>query len=1009
MAANEVVINIYAETSEIVGSGLAEALRSMKTDDLVARLASQTTGVKVGLLGVSGDLIKIKIAYDTGNPDLIGKEVFGFIGEVIAAPVGAVAGRGIGLALGGPGGSWIGAVGGGYFAAELGESFGKGVWETIKDRPAGDWAKINILGLTDISMSVSTPNKGVAPVTPPPPQRVPELNITGNANTQSFELFNTTQTGFVNAGTVLERDPDAPLSDISYVISAGDSLWKLARENGLEVQDILDANTQITHPALIHPGQVINLPSLSATNPLLDIRTDTDPQPMLPDAVDETFGAGQINQGYLDFDSTSSVWMPSDFVNGSGWMNQTPGAISSDDYRPGEGLLLSDTLNNLLNPQPVQDFGYGSAWLGGAGLLNNVSQQALLSTYVDPLLLDLNGDGVRLSDYTNNPVLFDIDNDGGSKEVAGWSSAEDGIVVMDLNGNGRIDTIAETFSEYFNGTAGVGEAGSTPYADGFAALKSLDSNNDNVFNSGDTAFANVKVWLDADHDAETDAGELKTLSELAITQINLDAQTQSGLVRDGNEVLATGSFVQNGVTKEALAANFLANPNGHNFVSSGSGTLVSTQGGLSSYVASDPNGETIDVALKGVANAYGATGNDTLIGDGNNNWLAGGAGADSFNAGAGDDVLLIDANDLQANLHGGAGIDIVQVIGDGGVTLNLTQAEVEVAQGGRGNDVFISGGRSNTFVRAGEGDDILIGGAANDALSGEQGDDLIDGGAGNDLLRGHAGRDVVMGGAGDDIIAGGLEDDQLQGGTGNDILSGNQGDDRIDGGDGVDIAEFTGSYADYRITRGTDGFWISDTRAGRDGTDYLSGIEKFNFANVKAVDVDLVNPLPVKDVIAMAGRSTAQLIAKAQLLGNDIDFQSDVLQITGLYDVKGGVAAITTAGDVLFTPDATFKGVMSFKYTVADSANNPGASVIDLSTGQNAEMRAAVYLQTPDMPGDPGFVAQWYITDANILPVWQDYTGKGVRIGQFEPGGEFAVGPEVFNYGSVEFQVGCPA
>ena len=98
-------------------------------------------------------------------------------------------------------------------------------------------------------------------------------------------------------------------------------------------------------------------------------------------------------------------------------------------------------------------------------------------------------------------------------------------------------------------------------------------------------------------------------------------------MRDGNEVLATGSFVQNGVTKEALAANFLANPNGHNFVSSGSGTLVSTQGGLSSYVASDPNGETIDVALKGVANAYGATGNDTLIGDGNNNWLAGGAGA----------------------------------------------------------------------------------------------------------------------------------------------------------------------------------------------------------------------------------------------------------------------------------------------------------------------------------------------------------------------------------------------
>ncbi|MDP2025827.1 S8 family serine peptidase [Sulfuriferula sp.] len=829
-----------------------------------------------------------------------------------------------------------------------------------------------------------------------------------NATTYITDALGSTKTyssGPVNApnpaSAQLTRDTNVASSSANYVIQKGDTLWDLAQSEGVTLKDYLDANPQITHPNLINEGQVINKPGSALSNPnnsLLNITTNTNPQPTLPDAIDETFGAGQINQGYLDFDATSSVWMPTNFVNGSGWANQTPGAISSDDYRPGEGSLLSDTLFDLLAPPTVQDFGYTNNSLWGAGWLNNTSQQSFLSTYVDPLVLDLNGDGVKLTDYTTNPVLFDIDNDGGTQEVAGWTSAQDGIVVMDLNNNGKIDNISETFSEYFNGTAGVGEAGTKPYVDGFAALKSLDSNADNLFNSSDTAFANVKVWVDANHDAVTDAGELKTLAALSITQINLNAQTQSGLVRDGNEVLATGSFVQAGLTKEAIAANFLANPNGHSFVTSGTGTIVSTQGGLSSYVATSPTGETIDVALKGVTNAYGATGNDTLIGDGNANWLAGGAGADSFNAGAGDDVLLIDANDLQANIHGGAGIDIAQVIGDGSVTLNLTQAEIEVAQGGRGNDVFISGGRSNTFVRGGEGDDILIGGAANDALSGEKGDDLIDGGAGNDLLRGHSGRDVIMGGAGDDIITGGLDDDQLEGGSGNDILSGNQGDDRIDGGDGVDIAEFTGSYADYRITRGTDGFWISDTKAGRDGTDYLTGIEKFNFANVKAVDVNLANPLPVKDVIAMASRSTAQLIAKAQLLGNDIDFQGDVLHLTGLYDVKGGVAAITTAGDVLFTPDATFKGVMSFKYTVADSANNPGGSVVDLSTGQNAEMRAAVYLQTSDMPGDPGFVAQWYITDANILPVWQDYTGKGVRIGQFEPGGEFAVGPEVFNY-----------
>ncbi len=364
--------------------------------------------------------------------------------------------------------------------------------------------------------------------------------------------------------------------------------------------------------------------------------------------------------------------------------------------------------------------------------MNNTSIAALNFTYIDPLVLDLNGDGVKLTDYATDPVLFDIDNDGGSSlEQTGWASAQDGILVMDISGNGTIDNISETFSEYFNGTAGTGgNAGTKPYADGFAALKSQDANGDNVFTSADTNYTNVRVWVDANHDAKTDLGELKTLAELNIPQINLNRQNQSGLVRDGNEVLASGSFIQNNITKEALALNFLANPNGHTFAASASGTTVRTQGGVSSYASSNAAGETIDVTLKGVNNAYGASGNDTLNGNAGNNWLAGLGGSDTFNAGAGDDVLLIDAQDLQTNIHAGAGIDIVQVIGNAWVTLNLAQADVEVVQGGRGNDIFISGGNRNTFVRGGDGDDLLLGGSANDALSGEDGDDVIDGGAG---------------------------------------------------------------------------------------------------------------------------------------------------------------------------------------------------------------------------------------------------------------------------------------
>lgn len=133
----------------------------------------------------------------------------------------------------------------------------------------------------------------------------------------------------------------------------------------------------------------------------------------------------------------------------------------------------------------------------------------------------------------------------------------------------------------------------------------------------------MRVWVDANHDAKTDTGELKTLAELNITQINLAATNQSGLVKDGNEVLASGSFVQNGQTKEAIAITFLADPNGHAFVASGTGTTVSTQGGVSSYVTRSAAGESIDVTAKGVNNAYGAQGNDILTGNGSDNgWWA---------------------------------------------------------------------------------------------------------------------------------------------------------------------------------------------------------------------------------------------------------------------------------------------------------------------------------------------------------------------------------------------------
>ncbi|MGK3118991.1 S8 family serine peptidase [Pseudomonas corrugata] len=711
------------------------------------------------------------------------------------------------------------------------------------------------------------------------------------------------------------------------------------------------------------------------------------------------------------------------------WINNTFAAaatqILADGYRPGNVNTVKEVFDFSLR-NSSQGLSYGST-LGA--LLNSGDARARVTLPTDPLVLDLNGDGVRLTDYLTSPVFFDADNDGGSLEETGWVSPEDGIVVVDTNANGKIDNISETLSEYFGGTAGAnGEAGQKRFANGFAALASLDSNSDGVFDKQDAAWSNVKVWVDANHDGKSwndlngngaiDAGEtseLKSLADLGITQINLSNQVQSGEVRDGNEVLARGTFVQNGISKEAIAANFLANPNGHVFTASGTGTVVSTQGSgevsaVKGYVSSSTMGETIDVAQKGVNNATGGSGNDVLQGDAQTNWLAGGQGSDTFNGGAGDDVLLIDGDDLAANIHGGDGTDIVQVLGDKGVYLSLAEASVEIAQGGRGNDVFLGGGNSTVYMRGGDGDDVLVGGSANDALSGENGNDTILGGAGNDVLRGHRGSDQIQGGSGDDLIDGGQDDDSLNGGLGNDILTGGAGDDKVDGGDGLDVIELSGDFSEYRISRTAEGVWISDTVAGRDGTDFLQNVEKANFKNLKLVEIPtatsdgIENPLLVKDVLSKdkSGvgfeRTSAHLIGKEQLLQNDIDWQQDALHITGLFDVVGGTAVVTQAGDVLFTPDATFTGIMGFKYTVADAKGNEAGTVVNMGTGESATMRAAVYLKTSDLPDDPLVTDQWYLSQANILPVWKDYTGKGVRIVEIETNSDFGTTKEVLDY-----------
>ena len=133
-------------------------------------------------------------------------------------------------------------------------------------------------------------------------------------------------------------------------------------------------------------------------------------------------------------------------------------------------------------------------------------------------MLDLNSDGVKTLSVQDG-VSFDLFGTG-KKVSTGWVSADDGLLVLDRNGDGVINDGSELFG------SATALANGQKASDGYAALRDLDSNQDGVMNSGDAAFTNLKVWVDADSDGVTDSGELQSLGSLGIRSVSTVATVE---------------------------------------------------------------------------------------------------------------------------------------------------------------------------------------------------------------------------------------------------------------------------------------------------------------------------------------------------------------------------------------------------------------------------------------------------------------------------------------------------
>lgn len=144
--------------------------------------------------------------------------------------------------------------------------------------------------------------------------------------------------------------------------------------------------------------------------------------------------------------------------------------------------------------------------------LRDLFRQA--ETTRSPLILDLDGSGLETLP-ANSDIYFDHDGNGFA-EKTGWAAPHEGILVRDLNSNGQIDDGTELF-----GDSTVLSDGHKA-ANGFEALKELDSDNNGVFDNNDAAWNEVKVWKDTNSNARVDDGELLTLEEAGVQSIDLN-------------------------------------------------------------------------------------------------------------------------------------------------------------------------------------------------------------------------------------------------------------------------------------------------------------------------------------------------------------------------------------------------------------------------------------------------------------------------------------------------------
>lgn len=498
----------------------------------------------------------------------------------------------------------------------------------------------------------------------------------------------------------------------------------------------------------------------------------------------------------------------------------------------------------------------------------------------DPLIIDLGETGIELRSLEHG-VNFDLDNNGFAEKTA-WIGTEDGFLALDRNGNGSIDNGGELFGDQV-----ILKDGSKSES-GFEALAELDDNGDGIIDNKDSAFANLRVWIDANHNGKSDSNELKTLNETGIISISLEHSEVSIVDEETGARIAESASVtinKNGAVSTVDISEFWFPVNSSDTTQDG----VVTAGNVPNIIQAvndDESGELLELFyefsestdivmkryyLKKILYKITDSKNIAINSRGGNidardlhviEQFMGrdfeGVGGSNPNSNAAS-IL----KDIYTNIENQYYNILNMYCGLGGY-LNATY-EYEDENGNKNLNLDFLNYIFDEKAAEGENIDYLVydlgvylksydkingtscfteysnhysenyayiveSTKSGNTYLGTESNDSYNGTSKNDFIFGESGNDNLHGGNENDAISGGSGNDTLYGDSGNDILIGDEGNDTLDGGTGNDTLK--GGYGDdtYIFAKGYGNDTIIDS----------DGLNTLRFKGIKPSDI-LVN------------------------------------------------------------------------------------------------------------------------------------------------------------------------